>query len=95
MCRLTSAPLSLLTSPLWAAGLLPHPEYTVATMSIFQITIGQCFYFSLGIGIAASTRVANLLGDRRNGAPLSLFLGRSFRLGARWNRLAGTVSARR
>ena len=31
-------------------------------MSIFQITIGQCFYFSLGIGIAASTRVANLLG---------------------------------
>ena len=54
--------MSLLTSPLRAAGLLPHPEYTVATMSIFQITIGQCFYFSLGIGIAASTRVANLLG---------------------------------
>ena len=31
-------------------------------MSIFQITIGQCFYFPLGIGIACSTRVANLLG---------------------------------
>ena len=44
------------------AGLLPLPELTVATMSIFQITIGQCFYFSLGIGIACSTRVANLLG---------------------------------
>lgn len=44
------------------AGLLPRPEYTVASMSIFQITIGQCFYFSLGIGIACTTRVANLLG---------------------------------
>jgi MATE family multidrug resistance protein len=44
------------------SGLLPRPEYTVASMSIFQITIGQCFYFSLGIGIACTTRVANLLG---------------------------------
>lgn len=44
------------------SGLLPQPAYTVASMSIFQITIGQCFYFSLGIGIACTTRVANLLG---------------------------------
>lgn len=44
------------------SGLLPHAEYNVAAMSIFQITIGQCFYFSLGIGIAVSTRVANALG---------------------------------
>ena len=31
-------------------------------MSVFQITIGQCFYFSLGVGIAVTTRVANKLG---------------------------------
>ena len=42
--------------------LLYNSRYTVATMSIFQITIGQCFYFPLGVGIACSTRVANLLG---------------------------------
>lgn len=63
------------------AGLLPRPEYTVASMSIFQITIGQCFYFSLGIGIACTTRVANLLGA---GSP------ESARLSARAAVIAGT-----
>ena len=37
-------------------------RYNVAAMSVFQITIGQCFYFSLGVGIAVTTRVANKLG---------------------------------
>jgi MATE family multidrug resistance protein len=50
------------------AGLLPRPEYTVAAMSIFQITLGQCFYFPLGIGIAVSTRISNHLGAGRPAA---------------------------
>eukprot|EP00854_Cymbomonas_tetramitiformis_P011103 gene11103-13121_t len=47
---------------IFMAGYLRNSSLQVATMSIYQTTIGMCFMFSVGLGTAVNVRVSNAVG---------------------------------
>ena len=49
---------------IFLAGHLPSPAIGLASMSIYQSINSFCFMFSVGVSVACSTRVSNLLGSR-------------------------------
>ena len=49
---------------IFLAGRLPNPAVALATMTIYQSINSTCFMFPVGVSVACSTRVSNLLGNR-------------------------------
>jgi len=57
---------------IFLSGRLPFPAITLATMTIYQSINSTCFMFPVGVSVACSTRVSNLLGARNpTGASLA------------------------